>query len=66
MTPVAKPKTKQRRTSADEPPRIFHIYNRNTPQTALCGDVFKNGKCCLGTVRHIFRAVVTSSARFAF
>ena len=47
MTSVAKPKTKQRRTSADEPPRIFHIYNRHAPQTALCGDVFKNGKECL-------------------
>jgi len=48
MTTVAKSKTKQRRAGADEPPRIFHIYNRNTPQTALCGDVFKNGKYRLG------------------
>lgn len=49
MTPVAKPKTKQRRAGADEPPRIFHIYNRHAPQTALCGDVLKNGKECLGS-----------------
>lgn len=49
MTTVAKSKTKQRRTSADEPPRIFHIYNRHAPQTALCGDVFKNGKDRLGS-----------------
>lgn len=49
MTPVAKSKTKQRRAGADEPPRIFHIYNRHAPQTALCGDAFKNGKDRLGS-----------------
>lgn len=47
MTANEKPELKPRRAGTDEPPRIFHIYNRNTPRTALCGDVFKNGGDCL-------------------
>lgn len=48
MAAIEKPETKPRRTGTDEPPRIFHIYNRDTPQIALCGDAFRNGKSRLG------------------